>query len=102
MKIKSYLITAKQKAHLSKGSNFYVTKQGIKRDFNLMGAKYEYKVYCSNDGLYVEDYEGNKIEKPTVLEKERKTKSEGKGSKKTTISSELRDATTEKVDKNVE
>jgi len=100
MKIKSYLITAKQKAHLSKGSNFYVTKQGIKRDFNLMGAKYEYKVYFKN-GLYVENYEGAKIEKPTVLEKERKTKPEEKGSKKATISPELRNPAAEKVDKNV-
>ena len=30
-----------------------------------MGAKYDYKVYYKN-GLYVEDFEGNKIERPKV------------------------------------
>lgn len=98
MKSKSNLIIAKQKAHGSKGSNFYVTKQGIKRDFNLMGAKYEYKVYFK-DGLYVEDSEGVKIEKPEA--KEAKPRA-GNKSRKAAIPSELRDSTLEKVAKDDE
>lgn len=100
MDSKSNLIIAKQKANMSRGSNFYVTTQGIKRDFNLMGAKYEYKVYFKN-GLYVEDYEGVKIEKPNVLET-KKTNSRKGSAKKATISSELRDSTSKEVDKDVE
>ena len=91
MDSKSNLILAKQKAHKSKGSNFYVTKQGIKRDFNLMGAKYEYKVYFK-DGLYVEDSKGIEIEKP----KAKRT------TKKTTIPSKLRDTTSKEDAKDVE
>lgn len=86
---KQRLIIAKQKAHNSRGSNFYVTNQGIKRDFDLMGAKYVYKVYYNN-GLYVEDFEGNKIEKP-IGKKIEKSDSRKAGNKKTSISSELRD-----------
>jgi hypothetical protein len=98
MDSKSNLIIAKQKAHGSKGSNFYVTKQGIKRDFNLMGAKYEYKVYFKN-GLYVEDSEGVKIENPEAREAKPRT---GSKSRKTPLSSELRDTPDAEVDKDVE
>jgi len=90
------LIIAKQKAHKSKGSNFYVTKQGIKRDFDLMGAKYEYKVYYKG-GLYVEDSKGVQIEKP----KTKKSRARSQAPE-VTIPSDMRDTSNEAANENVE
>lgn len=70
-------ILAEQYATQAPGQNFYITKQGIKRDFNLFG-KYEYKIYYK-EGIYVEDEKGNIIKSP--------------------VSQELRNATDEEVNK---
>lgn len=95
------LILAKQKAHLVKGQNFYVTKQGIKRDFNLLGAKYIYKVYFKN-GLYVEDNKGDKIEKPEKVDKSESRATRKAGGKKTSVSRELREFDAEAVGEDAE
>lgn len=82
----NYLILAKQQAHKAPRQNFYVTKTGIKRDYDLFGGKYLFKVYF-NDGLYVEDADGKEIEKP------RKS-----GTGKAKVSHKLQDSSDEKAD----
>lgn len=55
------LILAKQRACQAKGQNFYVTKNGIKRDYDLLGGDYLFKVYFNTE-INVEDSKGKKIE----------------------------------------
>lgn len=83
----SDLILAKQQACKAKGQNFYVTKTGIKRDFNLFGGSYEFKVFFT-DGIYVEDSKGRTVEKPAI--------------KKARVSQKLRNTSDEEVSKDVE
>jgi hypothetical protein len=86
MKIENNLILAKQRAAQAKGQNFYVTKSGIKRDYDLLNGSYIYKVYFKN-GIHVEDSKGKKIE-----DREEESKSG-----KTTVSQKLRNVKDAKV-----
>jgi len=85
MSLQGNLILAKQQAHKAEGVIFYVNDKGVYQDYNLFGAKWVYKVYYKK-GLYVEDIQGKKIEKPT------KAKS----------ASKLRNSTSKKVRKDDE
>ena len=67
------LVQAKQMASQAKGLNFYVTKSGIKRDFNLFGGDYEYKVYYKK-GIIVEDSKGKRIKEAKDSTKAAETK----------------------------
>ena len=91
MSIENNLIIAKQQASQAKGQNFYVTKKGIKRDFNLLGGSFIYKVYFNTE-INVEDSKGEKI---------KNKKAESK-SNKATLSSKLRDSKNEAASKNDE
>jgi hypothetical protein len=73
-------IQAIQQAHQCRGQNYYVTNEGIKRDYNLLGGKYEFKIYNNGKDVVVENFEGKIIEKIA-------------------LSQELRDATDAKVSK---
>lgn len=57
------LIIAKQKACKAKGLAFYVTKNGIKNEGNLLGAKWEYKVIFT-DKLEVYGKDGKLQKQP--------------------------------------
>lgn len=52
-----YLIIAKQQATQNKRLNFYVTKNGIKNDGNLLGQTYVYKVVYT-DKIHVYNFAG--------------------------------------------
>lgn len=78
MNTKDLKIKAIQNAHQCQGQNFYVTENGIKRDFNLLGGKYEFKIYNNRKAVVVEDDKGKVIEEIT-------------------LSSELRDTTDAKI-----
>lgn len=91
MNIESNLILAKQQACSAKGLNFYVTKSGIKRDYDLFNGSYIYKVYFKN-GIHVEDSKGEKVE----------TQKQKRDSEKATIPSKLRNSKDEKASKNDE
>lgn len=86
MSVENNLILAKQQASQAKGQVFYVTKSGIKRDYDLLNATYLYKVYFKN-GIHVQDSKGKKIEDK---------KSESK-SGKASVSQKLRDTKDAKV-----
>jgi len=58
------LVQAKQLASQAKGLNFYLTKSGIKQDFNLFGGDYEYKVFYKK-GIIVEDSKGKRVKEST-------------------------------------
>lgn len=73
-------IKAIQNAHQCQGQNFYVTDEGIKRDFNILGGKYEFKIYNNRKAVIIEDSKGKVIEQIT-------------------LSSELRDTTNAKAGK---
>ena len=81
------LILAKQQAAKAIGQNFYVTEKWIKRDYDLFGAKFSFKVYSDKKGVYVENREGKIIERPE---------------RKTTVSSKRGNATNEKTGKDAE
>lgn len=55
-------IRAIQMAHQVQGQNFYVTPDGIKRDYNLLGGKYEFKIYNNRKAVIIEDSKGKIIE----------------------------------------
>lgn len=84
--MKKLLIQAKQEASQAKGQNFYVTEQGLKRDFDLMGGEFIYKVYFKK-GLYVKDSKNKDVETPRA---------------KVKVSSKLRNTTISKTDKGSE
>lgn len=66
-------IKAVQNAHQCHGQNFYVTDEGIKRDFNLLGGKYEFKIYNNRKAVIIEDGKGKVIEQITISSELRDT-----------------------------
>ena len=90
MSVENNLILAKQQACSAKGQNFYVTKTGIKRDYDLLNGSFIYKVYFKK-GIHVEDSKGKKVDNKKQ-----------NNSNKATIPSELRNSKNAKVSKNDE
>jgi hypothetical protein len=66
-------IRAIQMAHQIQGQNFYVTPDGIKRDYNLLGGKYDFKIYNNRKAVIVENFEGKIVEEITLSSELRNT-----------------------------
>lgn len=73
MNTKELKIKAVQNAYQCQGQNFYVTEEGIKRDFNLLGGKYEFKIYNNRKAVIIEDGKGKVIEEITISSELRDT-----------------------------
>jgi hypothetical protein len=75
-KIDGLKVLAIQQAHGCQGQNFYVTNDGIKRDYNLLGGKYEYKIFNNRKAVVIEDGQGKVIEEIRLSQELRDTSNE--------------------------